>query len=260
MRRSNLSIQCLGCIMSMAIASDVVSCGKRETKLIPTSVLFGNPAKTAPQISPDANRLSYLAPYNGVLNVWVRTIGQDDDRAVTRDADRGIKKYFWAYDGIHIMFLQDAAGTNHWRLWGANLRTGEAEDYTPFDSVSVGVVSYSKRFPHELIISMNRDNPYASDAYRLDLDTGALLLAREIQATSSGGSPMPTSSSVARWLRGPGEDTILSSGRVRERHGGSCARGITRRVPRAGPYVSRGTAAACFASTPANRTRDGWSG
>ncbi len=45
--------------------------------LIPRDVLFGNPVKAGPQISPDGTRLSYLAPSDkGVLNVWVRTIGK----------------------------------------------------------------------------------------------------------------------------------------------------------------------------------------
>src|SRR5262245_10099433 len=43
--------------------------------LIPREKLFGNPVKASPQISPDGKRLAYLAPQDGVLNVWVKTIG-----------------------------------------------------------------------------------------------------------------------------------------------------------------------------------------
>jgi dipeptidyl aminopeptidase/acylaminoacyl peptidase len=158
------------------IAAFAASCGRREPELIPTGVLLGNPAKTAPQISPDAKRLSYLAPYNGVLNVWVRTIGETDDRPVTRDHDRGIQNYFWAYDNTHIMYLQDIAGNDNWRLYGVDLPSGEVRDFTPFDSIWANIVSYNKRFPHELIISMNRDRRQASDAYRLDLESGKLTM------------------------------------------------------------------------------------
>ena len=63
--------------------------------LIPREVLFGNPVKAAPQISPDGARLSFLAPSpEGVLNVWVRTVGKDDDVQVTRDTHRGIRTHF----------------------------------------------------------------------------------------------------------------------------------------------------------------------
>ena len=45
-----------------------------ETKLpplIPREVLFGNPEKAQPRLSPGGKRLAYLAPVDGVLNVWV---------------------------------------------------------------------------------------------------------------------------------------------------------------------------------------------
>ena len=41
------------------------------TPLIPRDVLFGNPDKASPKISPDGKRLAYLAPDEGVLHVWV---------------------------------------------------------------------------------------------------------------------------------------------------------------------------------------------
>jgi dipeptidyl aminopeptidase/acylaminoacyl peptidase len=154
-----------------------LSCAKEEPKLIPTGVLFGNPTKTMPCISPDAKRLSYIAPYNGVLNIWVKTIGGTDDRAITRDADRGISKYFWAYDNKHILYFQDLMGTDNWRLYGIDVDTGEISDFTPFDSVKVAVVSYCKRLPNEFIIQMNKEDRDQADAYRLDIETGALAMA-----------------------------------------------------------------------------------
>src|ERR1700753_565832 len=43
--------------------------------LIPRSVLFGNPERTSPQISPDGGSLAWIAPRDGVLNLWVAPIG-----------------------------------------------------------------------------------------------------------------------------------------------------------------------------------------
>ena len=59
--------------------------------LIPREVLFGNPERTLPQVSPDGTFLAYIAPDQGVLNVWVRTIGKTNDRVITKDRDRGIR-------------------------------------------------------------------------------------------------------------------------------------------------------------------------
>src|SRR5690349_20963913 len=60
--------------------------------LIPREVLFGNPERVSPALSPDGTRLAWLAPHDGVLNVWVRAIDspQHAARAVTDDHDRGI--------------------------------------------------------------------------------------------------------------------------------------------------------------------------
>lgn len=48
--------------------------GAQLPPLIPRAILFGNPAKTDPQISPDGKYLSYLAPdEKNVLQIWVRS-------------------------------------------------------------------------------------------------------------------------------------------------------------------------------------------
>src|SRR5262245_15514211 len=65
-----------------------------ETALISREILFGNPDRASPQISPDGTRLAFLAPVNGVLNVWVGPAGQPDQaKPVTNDTSRGIRRY-----------------------------------------------------------------------------------------------------------------------------------------------------------------------
>src|SRR5688572_16118768 len=101
--------------------------------LIPRDVLFGNPEKVAPRISPDGRRLAYIAPHDGVLNVWVGEIGSGEFRVVTDDRDRGIRAYFWAADNQHLLYLQDKGGDENWRLYDVDLDTGAIRDLTPFD-------------------------------------------------------------------------------------------------------------------------------
>ena len=43
------------------------------------------------RLSPDGQRLAYLAPWRGVMNVWVRTLGQHDDHVLTADGERDIE-------------------------------------------------------------------------------------------------------------------------------------------------------------------------
>lgn len=44
-------------------------------ELIPREILFGNPERVSPHISPDGTRLAWIAPHDGVLNVWVAPLG-----------------------------------------------------------------------------------------------------------------------------------------------------------------------------------------
>ena len=75
-----------------------------DTTLLPRSVLFGNSDKAAARISPDGTRISFLAPVNGVMNVWVGPADNPDTAApVTSDTIRGIRNYFWAYTNDHIL-------------------------------------------------------------------------------------------------------------------------------------------------------------
>jgi hypothetical protein len=46
-------------------------------ELIPLPVLFGNPERVSPRISPDGTQLAWIAPHDGVLNVWVAPVGPD---------------------------------------------------------------------------------------------------------------------------------------------------------------------------------------
>jgi len=160
----------------LAGACLVCGCAAPEPAIIPREVLFGNPVKTTPKISPDGKMLAYLAPVKNVLNVWVKTIGKEDDRVVTKDTDRGIRRYFWAGDSKHVMYLQDVGGNENWRLYGVNLETDQIHDLTPYEDVQVQIVASDKHFPNELLIGMNKDNPKLHDVYHLDLLTGKLEL------------------------------------------------------------------------------------
>jgi dipeptidyl aminopeptidase/acylaminoacyl peptidase len=150
--------------------------GIDDVPLVPREILFGNPEKSQPRISPDGSRLAYLAPVDGVLNVWVGPLGgEDDDFApVTHDTDRGIRAYFWAHDNAHLLYLQDKGGDENWRLHGVDLGRGTTRDLTPFDGVQAQLVADEKRYPTELLVGLNKDNPQLHDVYHLDLETGEL--------------------------------------------------------------------------------------
>src|SRR5437764_15164387 len=89
--------------------------------LIPRDVLFGNPVRTAPQLSPDGKRLAWLAPDSrNVLQVWIKTIGQNDDKMVTSDKKRGIRQYGWAPNSKTLLYAQDDDGNENFHIYGVD--------------------------------------------------------------------------------------------------------------------------------------------
>lgn len=124
--------------------------------------------------------MSFLAPVDGVLNVWVGPVGQPDKaKPVTNDTYRGIRSYFWAYTNEHILFLQDLNGDENWRIYSVNLSSGKTKDLTPFEGVQSQIQATSPKFPLECIIGMNRRDPEWHDLFRLNIETGNLNLIQE---------------------------------------------------------------------------------
>ena len=149
--------------------------------LIPRSVLFGNPERTSPQISPDGGSLAWIAPRDGVLNLWVAPAGGEAGvdwsaaRPVTEDTDRGIRAFAWARDGEHVLYVQDAGGDENWRLFDVDPATLARRDLTPFEGIHASIIGTSKRRPLEVLVGINADNPQLHDVYRLNLASGELV-------------------------------------------------------------------------------------
>ena len=148
--------------------------------LIPRDTLFGNPDKAAARLSPDAKHLSYLAPVDNVLNVWVGPVGDPSAaKPVTKDTLRGIRSYFWAYTNKHILYMQDTGGDENWHVYSVSLESGEVKDLTPLEKVNAQIEEVSHRFPNEILIGLNNRDPQLHDIYRVNIGTGERKLMQE---------------------------------------------------------------------------------
>ncbi len=180
------------CILIVALmASLMAGCGKAEEptpapELIPRQVLFGNPDKSLVHLSPDGTKISYLAPVDGVMNVWV---GPADDptaaKPVTNDTLSGINVYSWTYTSEHILYLQDQLGNENWRIYSLNLETDETIDLTPLEGVQARLQAFSPKFPNEIIVGLNDRVPQLYDLYRINIDTGERTLILENEGFTS---------------------------------------------------------------------------
>lgn len=162
-------------------SSHVAFATTAEAPLIPREVLFGNPEYAAPNLSPDGKFVAYLRPENGILNVWCRTLGGNDDRVVTADKYRGIRQFFWAEDSETLLYLQDNGGDENFHLWAIDAKNplAAARDLTPFPGVKAQNVVTNKRFPETLYVALNNRSKTAFDMYRCILATGELTLDTE---------------------------------------------------------------------------------
>ncbi len=143
--------------------------------LIPREILFGNPKRTRPQLSPDGQYLAYLAPdEKNVLQVWLRTVGQEDDQKLTDDKKRGIRMYFWTYNPQQLIYLQDADGDENFHLYLVNIQSQIIRDLTPFQGVKAQVVDLDPNFPNEVLVGLNLNDPQKFDVYRINLTNGAV--------------------------------------------------------------------------------------
>jgi dipeptidyl aminopeptidase/acylaminoacyl peptidase len=148
--------------------------------VIPRSALFGNPEKTQGRVSPDGKYISFIAPSDGVLNVWIAERGKlDAARVLTKDTKRGIRQHFWAYDNKHILFLQDVGGDENFHLYSVDVVSGEQKDLSPFPGVRAEVFGLSWKKPGVVGVGMNDRAPEFHDVYEVNITTGARTLVEK---------------------------------------------------------------------------------
>lgn len=187
-----------GIAAALALALLVASCGREsarapvppvaEAPLIPRVAIFGNPESAQARISPKGDIISFLAPLNGYLNVFVVPVGGklEEARPVTHDTARGIRKHFWAADGAHILYLQDSAGDENWRLHSVDVATGEDTDLTPLPGVQAQVIGMSRAEPDVVLVGLNDRDPKWHDVYKINLKTGQRALVQRNTERFSG--------------------------------------------------------------------------
>lgn len=147
--------------------------------MIPRELLFGQPDRTNPKISPDNRHTAYQGSVDGMLGLWLGAANGDCLRALTSGMTGKLKEFLWAADGRSVLLFMDQNGNETWRLFSVDIKSGKVVDHTPFDNVQLRRIAYNRRQPRSILVAMNHENPSFHDAYHLDLVTGeAVMLAR----------------------------------------------------------------------------------
>ena len=157
-----------------ALGADV-----RNVPLIERSKLFGNPVKANGRISPDGQWLSWTAPRDGVLNIWVAPVGNPDAaKPLTSERERPVRQYFWSPDSRQVLYIQDKGGDENFLLYGVDVASGKQSTLTPFKKTRAEIVGISSHHKDRILVGLNNRDPKWHDVYSLNLKTGKLTLAQ----------------------------------------------------------------------------------
>lgn len=148
----------------------------QDVPLVPRTV-FDSPAEhDSVTISPDGKSIAYTAPSDkGVANIWVEDLATHQKRMVTR-AQRGIGGYRWAYDNQHLLYQSDENGNEDFHLYSVDLKSNVIRDLTPFLGIRSEQVLLEPSRPDELLVGMNLRDSRVFDIYRVNLNTGAIVM------------------------------------------------------------------------------------
>ncbi|MCP4981105.1 MAG: S9 family peptidase [Gammaproteobacteria bacterium] len=151
-----------------------------DLPLIPRKLLFSNPDRASVTISPDGSQLMWLAPLDGVLNIWIAPRETPAAaRAITKDCGQGIRSCFWTYNKDIVLSLQDKNGDENWHLYAIEPASGKSVDLTPFEGVRAEFYTRRPSYPNDVIVGLNHRNPKWHDIYRINIVTGECNLILE---------------------------------------------------------------------------------
>jgi dipeptidyl aminopeptidase/acylaminoacyl peptidase len=157
--------------------------------LVPRRTFAANPDHAAVTISPDGKRLAFLAPADGVMNLWVAPVESPEAATqLTRERDRSIRSYTWAEDDRHLLFLVDRTGDEDPHLFAVDLLhpDAEARDLTPFPGARAELVGLSPRKRGHAAVAINDRDPRRFDLYLVELATGRRTLLEKNEAGHAG--------------------------------------------------------------------------
>ncbi|HRE13188.1 MAG TPA: S9 family peptidase [Usitatibacteraceae bacterium] len=147
-----------------------VAAAAAPAKTLPLRDFFRNPEQTGHQISPDGRYISWLAPWEKRMNVFVRPYGGGEAKRVTAETARDLAGYGWK--GDRIVYAKDFGGDENFHIVSVGLDGGDLKDLTPGEKVKANVVDILEDDPDHLIVSHNRRDARAFDVYRVNVRTG----------------------------------------------------------------------------------------
>lgn len=166
----------IGMVLIMSMFNNLMFAAMPE--LIPLEDFFKNPERSSYNISPDGKYISFMAPYESRMNIFVQKAGSDKATRLTSETDRDISGYFWA-NNKRILFLKDNGGDENFALYGVDMDGKNLKCLTCFENVRTQIIDDLEDQPDEVIIGLNKRNAMVFDPYRLNIKTGEMVMLAE---------------------------------------------------------------------------------
>ncbi len=146
--------------------------------LIPRSILFGNPNKFNAQLSPDGKYISFIAPKEGINNIWVASV-EDISKAVcvSDDKKRGIVNYHWTFTPGLLIYSQDQGGNENFAVYKVSAENGKVTMLAGGENFRVDIAQLHHKQAEHVLLSMNDRDPRFMDYHKINLITGERTLA-----------------------------------------------------------------------------------
>ena len=147
---------------------------------------FRNPEKSSYQLSPNGTYMSYMAPHQSRMNVFVRKFGsQEEGTRITDVTDRDIAGFAWANDE-RILYLKDDGGDENYALFAVNLDGSDFAELTNFPEVKTQFIDPLEDDDDHVLIALNKRVSQVFDPYRLNINSGELEMLAENPGNISG--------------------------------------------------------------------------
>lgn len=174
-------------LFTMVMLSMMISLASSQLPpLIDREMFFGDPEISGAQISPNGAYITFLKPFKGVRNIWIKTVAEPFEKArpITSDTTRPVTSYFWSRDARLVLYAQDKGGDENYRIYAVDpsapgTPVPPARDLTPMAKVRAMIIDVPKHAPGEILIGLNDRRADLHDVYRLNIATGERSLIRK---------------------------------------------------------------------------------
>ena len=157
--------------------------------LIDRDAFFGEVQIADAQISPDGRYLSFVKPYQGVRNIWVKKTTEPFSAAkpVSAETHRPIPGYFWSRDGRYLLYVQDHDGDENFNVYAIDPADPPASgrevpptrNITDAKGARAEIYELPRNEPDIMFVGLNDRDKAWHDLYRVRISTGERTLIRK---------------------------------------------------------------------------------